>query len=647
MAVNRKKNLRYNVFNPDQLEGIYAEPITSDARPPGTGDLADTGRIWIDSNTNNAYILTSIAGNSANWEILTDIPSAGTDGQLWIGATGAVPAWANLTSTGLSVTITNTANGINLEAAGVAALTTLDGDSGTATPAAGVIIVAGGTNITTAGAVGTLTVALDATISLAGAVTAGVDFTMTSGTCTITTDQAAGEDIYLHADGGAAEVIYIHSEQGTAADCIDIEATLGGVTIDGGLGTADAVNIFASDVAGGIDMDAGTTGISINATNGPIALTSGTGAITVGTDAAAHEVTVGSTNTTAGTTIQSGSGDVTVTSTDAVTLDCAGVLELNSTAGNIGIGNDADAQSINIGTGAAARTITVGNSTGATAVDINCGTGDLTLGTNATAHSVTMGTTNTTSNVIIQSGTGGVQVTSGGVYAMDATDAVTIESSAGTIGIGVDAVAQNMNIGIGAAARVITVGNGTGATSLVFNAGTGAINIGTNAIAHTTTIGNGTGASSVVVDCGTGACSFGANAIAHTTTVGTATGAGTTTIQSGTGGISLEAAGIVDVVPATDSQAAATSTVNANVGVSTFTGLTTASAAAQVFTITNSVCTVGSGILVSASNLGANDAQMTVTRVTPGAGSFTVTLTNNGAAALNGDVLITFWILAA
>jgi len=38
---------------------------------------------------------------------------------------------------------------------------------------------------------------------------------------------------------------------------------------------------------------------------------------------------------------------------------------------------------------------------------------------------------------------------------------------------------------------------------------------------------------------------------------------------------------------------------------------------------------------------------MTVTRVTPGAGSFTVTLTNNGAAALNGDVLITFWIIAA
>ena len=42
--------------------------------------------------------------------------SALTDGQIVIGATGAAPAAANITSTGGTVTITNTANGINLEA---------------------------------------------------------------------------------------------------------------------------------------------------------------------------------------------------------------------------------------------------------------------------------------------------------------------------------------------------------------------------------------------------------------------------------------------------------------------------------------------------------------------------------------------------
>jgi hypothetical protein len=55
-------------------------------------------------------------------------------------------------------------------------------------------------------------------------------------------------------------------------------------------------------------------------------------------------------------------------------LDADGVLELNSSAGAISIGNDADAQAINVGTGAAARTITIGNSTGATSLVLDCGT---------------------------------------------------------------------------------------------------------------------------------------------------------------------------------------------------------------------------------------------------------------------------------
>lgn len=714
MAVFKKRNLKYNVFNPDQLTGIYQAPIISQNRAPKTTDLAEMGTIWVDISASNAYIIVNITATAATWQEISDIPSAGTDGQLWIAATGAASAWANLTSTGLSVTITNTANGINLEAAGVAALTTLDGDSGTATPIAGVIDIIGGVNITTLGAAGTLQVTLDDSISLVGAVTAGENFTMSAGTCTITSDDFVGDDIYLHADGGAGETITLHADQGIGTDSVNMLSDVGGITLSAGLAAADSITIDASDAAGGIDIDAGTGGIVVTATDGAISLISGTGAINVGTDAAAHIVTVGSTNTTAQTVVQSGSGDVVVTSTDAVTIDSAGVLELNSSAGVIGIGNDAVAQDINLGTGAAVRIITIGNETGASGTVIECGTGDIEVGTSPTAHNVTVGSTNSTCDTVIQSGTGGVSLDSADAILIDAVGVLELNSSAGVIGIGSDADAQNINIGTGAAARTITVGNSTGATSVVIDAGTGALNVGTNAVAHavtvgtltgagattiqagtgdltidgrgivnidsvgelnidadggainigseddafavnigtgaaarTITIGNATGATSVVLDAGTGAVNIGTNAIAHTTTVGTTTGAADTTIQSGTGGVTIAAAGIVDIVPATDSQAAATSTVNANVGVSTFTGLTTASAASQVFTITNSVCTVGSGILVSASNLGANDAQLTVTRVTPGAGSFTVTLTNNGAAALNGDVIITFWIVAA
>lgn len=85
--------------------------------------------------------------------------------------------------------------------------------------------------------------------------------------------------------------------------------------------------------------------------------------------------------------------------------------------------------------------------------------------------------------------------------------------------------------------------------------------------------------------------------------------------------------------------------INAFVGHATFTGQTTAAAASQVFTITNANVTADTAMLVTVSNIGANDAQMTLTRVKQGVGSFEVTARNDGAAALNGDVIITWMII--
>ena len=95
-------------------------------------------------------------------------------------------------------------------------------------------------------------------------------------------------------------------------------------------------------------------------------------------------------------------------------ITSAGVLELNSSAGAINIGNDAVAQAINVGTGAAARTITIGNDA-STKVDINAlaieldsaaamtlssvgaigmdtvGTAAINIGTEAAAKTITIG----------------------------------------------------------------------------------------------------------------------------------------------------------------------------------------------------------------------------------------------------------------
>jgi hypothetical protein len=873
--------------------------------------------LWIDQPNDDSYILTSIVANSATWintgggtgvfNAITVTTTAtigttlevggavtlsalglgvvqssaagvlsssdGTDGQLLIASTGAgAPAWASITSA--TLVITPGAGTLNIEESGGTANSYVTDVGGPVAPLVGVLDVLGGTNMTTDGTVAnTVTIDLDDNVTLVGGLTAGVDLTMSSGTCTITSDQDAVRSIYLHANGGTNESIDLRSQLGTALDSvsvlsdvggvsitagvanagaitiltgaaaggIDIDSgtggiaidstgaislgaaaasdftvtgafdltlasTLGSVVIDGGEAANDAVQIAASNAAGGLDFTSGTGGISIVAANGTVGIESGTGALNVGTDATVHTVTVGSTTGAADTVIQSGTGNTSITSTGTIDLDATGNVSMNSTAGTLNVGNDADAFAINVGTGAAARVITVGNVTGASQVVLNSGTagiqltstgaGDITIdsddtvlidadgvlelnssagvigigndadafainvGTGAAARVITMGNVTGATQVVLNSGTAGVSINStgagdiecaaGDAIRLDAVGVLELNSSAGIIGIGNDADAFAINVGTGAAARTITMGNVTGATALALNAGTGAIaitatnsaislnsgtgavNIGTDAAAHSVIVGSTTGAADTTIQSGTGgitmttatgdflltsstgAINIGTDAAAHTVTMGSVTGAAatvvqagtgdleltsvdaifadcvgvlelnstggaigigndanaqavnigtgaanrtvtvgstnttsTTTVQSGTGGISLEAAGIVDMVPATATVAGVGLTINANVGVGTFTGQVTASAASQVFTITNSVCTVGSAILVSASNLGGNDAQMTVTRVTPGAGSFTVTLTNNGAAALNGDVIITFWIIAA
>lgn len=759
-----------DIYTPNQYENIYYEAPIVAKRAPTVRDKYEIGKVWIDKVNNDAYFITSVTAGSAIWvnagggsgvfasllaetgditatlgniiatagnleitvgsvtfgaldagTLRTDaagLVSAfadGTDGQVQIGTTGGEPTWATLTAGG-GITITEAAGTITITNPGATGTTSGTDVGGPVAPTGGGLTTFEGydTNIATDGATAnTVRIRLADDIVSVASITATNDLIMSAGTCTITSDDNSTDSIYLHANAGTSEQIHIRANQGTAANSVILASDAGGLLISGGLNSADAINIQATDAAGGIDVDYGTNGISFIGANGGFVVESGTAAISVGADAAAHAVTIGSTNTTASLTLQSGTGDVNMTSTDKINIDAVGTLEINSSGGIIGIGNDAVAQNINIGTGAAARVLTLCNSTGASQVVMDCGTGGISIGESANAHTTTIGSTNTTSNLVLQTGSGSLLGTFGGIYDVNAVGAVTIDSSAGAISIGADDIDQAVNIGIdgerevtigsinGAAATVIDTGTGncdvgvsatdhstrlgstTGTSALTLQSGTGgatftfggiydvnatgavtidstggaisigngadafAVNLGAGAAAKTVTIGNATGATSVIVNSGTGTASFASNATDHTTTLGSATGVSATTISAGTGGLTLAAAGIIDMPSASDTQAAAAVTINANSGVGTFTGLTTGAGASQVLTVTNSVCTTGSAIHRSISNLGANDAQMTITRTTPGAGSFTVTVKNNGAAALNGNIILTFWIVVA
>jgi len=288
----------------------------------------------------------------------------------------------------------------------------------------------------------------------------------------------------------------------TTSGSTDIALTLasGGFTVNGGgavdLG-ANGTDLSSFSVGTATMAVAATSTVDIQAA-GAVTIDSSAGAIQIGNDAnaqpidigtgaAARTITVG--NVTGATAVNlnagtggmtfstTGAGDFTVAGSDTVLIDAAGVLELNSSAGAISIGNDAVAQAINVGTGAAARTITVGNVTGATAVVVNAGTGassvnvtgagtfalvagtgTIDLATNAIDHTTRIGSVTGVSAFTAQSGTGAMTHTAGGAYDVNAAGAVTIDSSAGTIGIGTDSVAQNISVGT-AGARTIAVGS--------------------------------------------------------------------------------------------------------------------------------------------------------------------------------------------
>ena len=148
-------------------------------------------------------------------------------------------------------------------------------------------------------------------------------------------------------------------------------------------------------------------------------------------------------------------------------LDADGVLELNSSAGAISIGNDADEQAINVGTGAAARTITVGNVTGTTAVNLNAGTGGIALAS---------------------TGTGDITLNSDDTMLLDADGVLELNSSAGEISIGNDNVDQTINLATGGS-RTLNIGinDGTDVTTLAVKGNsthTGTVTVGVDGTGH-------------------------------------------------------------------------------------------------------------------------------------------------------------------
>jgi hypothetical protein len=350
----------------------------------------------------------------------------------------------------------------------------------------------------------------------------------------------------------------------------------------------------------------------------------------------------GSTNGATGITILVGTGNLVADGAPTSTMAFGGSL----TTGTILIGGSAESGAITLGSSTAAQTVNIAlGSTASKTVVIASGTAGNTVGINGGANTVAnvtninAGAAGAASTVNILSGTATAGVQTANIATGNFAKIVNIAT--GTLGStvnvlsGINSVAQVFNLASGASAADSTVNimNGTS------TAGTSTLNLASGAYAHAINVGTGAAVVNTIAIGGTGANVLTLN---NTQTAGSVSiGAAMTT---GTINIGSALSGLV-TMPCVSVSAAGYTVVNSvRVGQAVYTGNVDASGATTVYTLTNTLISATSNLFVTANNLGSNDAQLTITRILPGAGTCAITLKNNGAAALNGNVQISFWV---
>lgn len=378
--------------------------------------------------------------------------------------------------------------------------------------------------------------------------------------------------------------------------------------------TLEATGLLTGDASATID----TAGTALN-----LATDSDTAAVNLGT-VGARAITIGNVTTTTGVTVNTGTGHFTVNTTstgdiilnsaDTVLIDGAGVVEINSSAGVIGIGNDAVAQNINIGTGAAQRVITIGNVTNATSVVINSGTGAINIGTSV-AKTITIGNVTGATGVAINVGTSGFAVD--GVTNSPYT--IGPSTTTGTITIGGTAQSTGViTLGSSSATSTVKIQSGAGASTTTIGEGT--------AGANTTSINNGATAASSTVNILSGAATAGTHAVniftgnasGGTQTFNLATGTNAVAVNIGTGTTGVKTIAIggtaANVITIGNTQ----TTGSVAIGNALTSGTVTVGGTAGTGTITIGQATNATGQTVSI-NSGASIAGTNIVSVLAGA----------------------------
>lgn len=183
------------------LQNVFPQPIVSNRAPTSNDRNYPLGQEWVNRSAKDVYILADVAAGVATW---------------------------------------------NLAASTAGELNTLDGDSGSATPTAGAITLAGGTNLTTSATGSTVTTSLDASITLTTVNATTFDTNVAAAAVTL-----AGTT--LAADGTDADIGIAITPKGTGV----VTVASGGVTVTAGDFTATAGDFIASTAGTGVTLGGG------------------------------------------------------------------------------------------------------------------------------------------------------------------------------------------------------------------------------------------------------------------------------------------------------------------------------------------------------------------------------------------------------
>src|SRR3989338_1195826 len=299
------------------LDDAYNTSVGASTVLVDAGDLTlrsnagATGDIIVDLNSTGDFILQDAGVDVITFSDTGNLTMA--SGVLDVNATGAITldgsAASNFTTSACDLTLQSSAASVNVVGArSEAAAVRLN-----ASNAAGGIDIDAGTgtiNMLQTGAIvgnGVIVATTDAGVAISAVGALNGDMTLTVGDDYVANvtglwDNNVTGDATIDAAGVSIDGTAASNFTVTGAADLTLSSTLGSIVVSGGEAAADAINIDASNAAGGIDIDAGTGGVAVD-TTGALSLDSTATASNLtltASDAGTTTLTIASTNTGAG-----------------------------------------------------------------------------------------------------------------------------------------------------------------------------------------------------------------------------------------------------------------------------------------------------------------------------------------------------------